>query len=65
MTSALHTAFQEALDDARSRAEKGMSKTAAGKRAQAANIKRLRDDILATLSEKERAAFLDYQPPGN
>lgn len=59
----LHAAFREAIADARARAEKGMTNSAEARAAQAANLKRLRDKILSTLTEQERATYMDYESP--
>lgn len=60
---AVHAAFQEAYEDAAARQEKGMTNSAEARAAMADNLKRLRDKILATLTESERASYLDYEPP--
>lgn len=40
-----------------------MTNSAEARSAQAANLKRLRDKILATLTEAERATYMDYEGP--
>lgn len=61
--NAVHSAFWEAHEDAQARAARGMTNSAEARASQAANLKRLRDKILATLTEKDRASYPDYLPP--
>ncbi len=59
----LHSAFQDAVNDAIARAEKGMTLSADSYREQAANVKRLRNCILATMPELVGMSYPNSSPP--
>ena len=59
----IHHAFQVAFADANERARKGMAGSAEAVRAQAANLKKVRDKILSTMPDSARETYLDYEPP--
>ncbi len=59
----LQRAFSDAIEEARRRSELNMTTSAATYEDQAKNIKKLRDKILFTMSEKVRVSYPDYEPP--
>jgi len=58
----VHHAFQVAYADAEERERKGMASSAEAVRAEAANLKQLRDKILSTMPELH-FMYPDYTPP--
>lgn len=55
----LQRAFSDAFEEARRRSELKMTSSAATCEEQARNVKRLRDRILSTMSEKVEASYPD------